>query len=124
VITVDAQVLGARRKEEMFPLDKTKYQFPILEEMSRKMANGPTKPKANLENRDLSLNWETIRKIRKITKLKIILKGILHPADAAIAVDYCDAIYVSNHGGRQLDTVPSTISVLPKIVSAVRNKNT
>jgi 4-hydroxymandelate oxidase len=62
-----------------------------------------------LKNRDLSLNWETIAKIRKLTKLKIILKGILHPSDAAIAAKYCDAIYISNHGGRQLDTVPATI---------------
>lgn len=55
------------------------------------------------------MNWETIAKIRKLTKLKIILKGILHPSDAAIAAKYCDAIYISNHGGRQLDTVPATI---------------
>jgi len=69
------------------------------------------------------LNWQTIAKIRKLTKLKIILKGILHPEDAAIAVNYCDAIYVSNHGGRQLDTVPATIEVLPKIASVVRSLN-
>mgnify|MGYP003598048187 CR=1 FL=1 len=76
-----------------------------------------------MKNRDLSLNWEKIAKIRKLTNLKIILKGILHPADAVIAIKYCDAIYVSNHGGRQLDTVPATIEVLPKIVAAVREIN-
>lgn len=69
------------------------------------------------------MSWETVAKIRKLTKLKIILKGILHPADAVIAVNYCDAIYVSNHGGRQLDGVPATIEVLPKIVAAVRHVN-
>jgi isopentenyl diphosphate isomerase/L-lactate dehydrogenase-like FMN-dependent dehydrogenase len=41
--------------------------------------------------------------------LKIVLKGIMHPLDAKIAKDYCDAIWVSNHGGRQLDNVPATI---------------
>mgnify|MGYP002349585051 FL=1 len=66
------------------------------------------------------MNWETIAKIRSLTKLKIILKGILHPLDAIAAVKVCDAIYISNHGGRQLDTVPATIEVLPSIVKAVR----
>jgi isopentenyl diphosphate isomerase/L-lactate dehydrogenase-like FMN-dependent dehydrogenase len=47
----------------------------------------------------------------------------MHPKDAVIAIDYCDAIYVSNHGGRQLDTVPATIEVLPSIVAAVREIN-
>lgn len=59
--------------------------------------------------RDLGLNWEKIRKIREKTHLKIILKGILHPEDALIAAENCDAIYISNHGGRQLDTVSATI---------------
>lgn len=71
----------------------------------------------------MTLNWETITKIRSLTKLKIILKGILHPLDAIAAVKVCDAIYVSNHGGRQLDTVPATIEVLPSIVKAVREKS-
>ncbi len=55
--------------------------------------------------------------------MKIILKGILHPKDALMAVNYCDAIYISNHGGRQLDTVPATIEVLTKVVSTVRQVN-
>jgi isopentenyl diphosphate isomerase/L-lactate dehydrogenase-like FMN-dependent dehydrogenase len=76
-----------------------------------------------LQSRDLSLSWETIDKLRASTKLKVVLKGILHPADAAIAADHCDAIYVSNHGGRQLDTVPATIELLPRIVAAVRQRN-
>ena len=51
--------------------------------------------------RDLSLDWAKIKRIRERTKLKIILKGIMNPKDALIAVDYCDAIYISNHGGSQ-----------------------
>lgn len=54
--------------------------------------------------------------------MKIVLKGIMHPKDAEIAVNYCDAIWVSNHGGRQLDGVESTINVLPSIKAAVGNK--
>jgi isopentenyl diphosphate isomerase/L-lactate dehydrogenase-like FMN-dependent dehydrogenase len=75
-----------------------------------------------LANRDLSLRWDTIKKIRSITKLKIVLKGIMHPKDAQIAIDYADAIWVSNHGGRQLDGVSSTINILPLIKSAVGDK--
>lgn len=126
VITVDAQVLGTRRKEIMHRLDSSKYIFPVLEEMAALSKNGHDGPKERqsyLKNRDLSLNWETIAKIRKLTKLKIVLKGILHPQDAAIAVNYCDAIYISNHGGRQLDTVPATIEVLPQITAVVRKLN-
>ena len=46
----------------------------------------------------------------------------MHPRDAEIAIKYCDAIYVSNHGGRQLDGVQSTINVLPLIKNAVGTK--
>jgi isopentenyl diphosphate isomerase/L-lactate dehydrogenase-like FMN-dependent dehydrogenase len=60
--------------------------------------------------------------MREMTHLKIVLKGIMHPKDAEIAVNYCDAIWVSNHGGRQLDGVESTINVLPSIKAAVGNK--
>lgn len=59
--------------------------------------------------RDLGLDWAKIKAIRDRTKLKIILKGIMNPNDAVIATNYCDAIYISNHGGRQLDTLPATI---------------
>lgn len=41
----------------------------------------------------------------------------MHPQDAVIAADYCDAIYISNHGGRQLDNIDATIQVLPKIMA-------
>ncbi len=50
----------------------------------------------------------------------MLLKGILHPEDARLAVSHgIDGITVSNHGGRQLDAAPSPISVLPSIVDAV-----
>lgn len=50
----------------------------------------------------------------------------MHPKDAEIATQYCDAIYVSNHGGRQLDTTDATIEALPRIAAAVKStgKNT
>lgn len=61
--------------------------------------------------------------IFRITKLPIILKGIITPEDALLAIDSgCKGIIVSNHGARQLDSVPATIEALPEIVKAVGNK--
>jgi 4-hydroxymandelate oxidase len=67
------------------------------------------------------ITWEHLDRLRERTALPIVLKGILHPDDARTAVERgVSAIVVSNHGGRQLDTVPATIEVLPDIADAVR----
>jgi lactate 2-monooxygenase len=67
-----------------------------------------------------SLTWETLQFLRDRTKLPILLKGILHPDDAARAVDEgIDGIVVSNHGGRQVDGSTSTLEALPAITAAV-----
>jgi L-lactate dehydrogenase (cytochrome) len=61
--------------------------------------------------------------VRSLWKRKLILKGILNVDDAKMAVDLgADAIVVSNHGGRQLDSAASTISVLPQIARAVGDR--
>jgi 4-hydroxymandelate oxidase len=53
----------------------------------------------------------------------VLLKGVLHPEDARLAIDHGAAgVIVSNHGARQLDTVPATIEALPEIVEAVDGK--
>jgi len=60
---------------------------------------------------------------KTITKLPVLLKGILHADDACKAIDCgMDGIIVSNHGGRQVDGSISTIEALPSIVDAVQNK--
>ncbi|XP_077548252.1 uncharacterized protein LOC144161472 [Haemaphysalis longicornis] len=70
---------------------------------------------------DRSLTWDILPWLRSITRLPVVVKGILTAQDAEEAVNYgASAIVVSNHGGRQLDTVPATIEVLPGIVKAVR----
>lgn len=67
-----------------------------------------------------ALNWEDLKFLRKRTSLPILLKGILHPEDAKIALDYgVDGIIVSNHGGRQLDGSISSIRALPEVLEAV-----
>lgn len=93
----------------MYKFDSSNFKFPILEEISKGTKNMGNERQSYLKNRDLGLTWQCIEKIRKVTKLKIVLKGILNHEDAKIATQYCDAIWVSNHGGRQLDGVPSPI---------------
>lgn len=68
-----------------------------------------------------SLTWEsTFKFLRRTTKMRIILNGILAPEDAQFAFEHgVDAIIVTNHGGRQLDCVPSTIQALPGVVETV-----
>ncbi|HEU4542219.1 MAG TPA: alpha-hydroxy-acid oxidizing protein [Jiangellaceae bacterium] len=66
------------------------------------------------------ISWDHLDWLRVTSTLPIVVKGILHPADADLAVRRgVDAIVVSNHGGRQLDTAPATIDQLPLIVEAV-----
>ncbi|QNK01243.1 alpha-hydroxy acid oxidase [Dyella telluris] len=70
---------------------------------------------------DPTLNWDDLAWIRKEWPGKLIIKGILDPEDARLAVQHgVDAIVVSNHGGRQLDGAPATIDVLASIVDAVQ----
>src|SRR3954452_12414549 len=69
---------------------------------------------------DPTLNWKDVEWIRSIWPGKLVLKGILDPEDAREALKTGgDGIVVSNHGGRQLDGAPSTISALPKIADAI-----
>ena len=67
--------------------------------------------------------WEYIDAVRKMIKGKMLIKGILGPEDAKLAIEHgVDAIIVSNHGGRSMDYGPSTLEVLPEIVAAVNGK--
>jgi lactate 2-monooxygenase len=70
-----------------------------------------------------SLTWEDLPFLRERTRLPILLKGILHPDDAARAVDAgMDGVIVSNHGGRQVDGAISTVDALPGVVAAVASR--
>jgi L-lactate dehydrogenase (cytochrome) len=72
---------------------------------------------------DPAVTWEYIDWIRSLWPGKLIIKGILDPEDAKIAATQgVDALVVSNHGGRQLDGAPSSISMLPEVVDAVAGR--
>jgi L-lactate dehydrogenase (cytochrome) len=72
---------------------------------------------------DPSVTWSDIDWLRSIWAGPIVVKGVLTPDDAVAAADAgADAVVVSNHGGRQLDGVPSTIRVLPRVVDATGDR--
>uniref|UniRef100_A0A7S1TAI5 FMN hydroxy acid dehydrogenase domain-containing protein n=1 Tax=Compsopogon caeruleus TaxID=31354 RepID=A0A7S1TAI5_9RHOD len=72
---------------------------------------------------DRSLSWRDIAWLKSITRLPIIVKGVVTGADARMAVENgCAGIIVSNHGARQLDGVISTIDALEEVVQAVQGK--
>jgi isopentenyl diphosphate isomerase/L-lactate dehydrogenase-like FMN-dependent dehydrogenase len=69
------------------------------------------------------ITWADVDWLRSVTPLPLVLKGILTPEDALLALEHGVAgIVVSNHGGRQLDSVAATIDVLPAIASAVSGR--
>ena len=70
-----------------------------------------------------NLTWDSVKRMRDVTHMKIVLKGIITPADAELAVQNgIDGILVSNHGGRGEDNGRSTIDVLPEIIAAVKGQ--
>jgi len=72
---------------------------------------------------DPSVTWEDIARVRESWDGRLLVKGVLDPADARRAVEVgVDGVVVSNHGGRQLDAVPATASALPEIAEAVAGR--
>ena len=90
-----------------------------------RVKSGNVKEMAELVRSQLddSFDAKTLKWVRKLWPGKLLVKGILNPDDAKVAVDCgADAILISNHGGRQLDSASSTASMLPRIVEAVGDK--
>ena len=70
-----------------------------------------------------SLTWDDIDKIKNFTSLPVMLKGIATSEDASIGIEHgVDSIWVSNHGGRQLDHGKGSLDILPEVVDAVSGK--
>ena len=145
VVTLDLQILGQRHKDlknglsappkptignMMNLLTKPSWCLGMLQTKNRQFGNivGHVDGVDDMSSLgawtasqfDPSLDWNEVAQIKKQWGGKLILKGILDPEDAKLAVAVgADAIIVSNHGGRQLDGAPSTIEALPTIVNAV-----
>jgi 4-hydroxymandelate oxidase len=121
VVTVDAAVFGNRER------DRRNGFFDLPEGLACENLREPGTASGPGKARPLAfwpeLSWEQIDWLRSRTTLPIVLKGIAHPDDARLAVDHgVAAIIVSNHGGRQLDTVPATLELLPAVASAVAGR--
>jgi L-lactate dehydrogenase (cytochrome) len=84
-------------------------------------ANSPSAFRSWVDSQfDPSVTWEDIAWVREHWNGRLVVKGILDPEDARRAADVgVDGVVVSNHGGRQLDAVPSTVRALPDVVDAV-----
>jgi L-lactate dehydrogenase (cytochrome) len=145
VLTVDLQVLGQRHRDIRNGMTvppqirlkniidmatKPEWVFSILKGKSKTFGNlaGHVKGMDDVTSLaqwtnsqfDPALNWKDVDWIKKVWPGKLIIKGILDVEDAKTAVKLgADAIIVSNHGGRQLDGAPSSISALPAIAQAV-----
>jgi L-lactate dehydrogenase (cytochrome) len=148
VLTLDLQILGQRHKDLKNGLSappkltianildmmtKPRWGLGMLGTKRRQFGNivGHVKGVENMgslsewtaKQFDPSLSWKDVEWIRKRWGGKLILKGIQDVEDARIAVGTgADALIVSNHGGRQLDGAPSSISALPAIAAAVGDK--
>ena len=127
VVTVDAPVSGARDRER-----RAGYRLPpgvSAVNLAGLMSSAPSRPLAEGQSAlfdDLlhaAPTWDDIAWLRSVTRLPVLLKGVLHEADAREAVAAgVQGLLVSNHGGRTLDTAVATAWALPRVVEAVQGQ--
>jgi isopentenyl diphosphate isomerase/L-lactate dehydrogenase-like FMN-dependent dehydrogenase len=80
-------------------------------------------PMGRSQMKNDSLNWEDLKVLRDMWPGTLILKGIAHPQDAVMAAEHgCDAVVVSNHGGRNLDGSMAPLEALPGVVEAIKGR--
>ncbi|MEM7343186.1 MAG: alpha-hydroxy acid oxidase [Chloroflexota bacterium] len=124
VLTVDAPVFGVRERDirNQFELPPGLTYENLPEDQSEQIVSSNV---AEFMNRywKTSVSWQEVDKLCANTSLPVLIKGVCHPDDARLAIEHgASGVIVSNHGGRQLDSAPATIEVLPQIVAAVQNK--
>lgn len=120
-VTVDTAVSGRRERDLRTPL--TPPPDMVLGNFSDLPLKMDTRSLIQYVTNqiDPSFGWQDIRWLRSMTSLPIVLKGVLRGDDAAKAVDHGVAgLFVSNHGGRQLDGAIPTIRALPEMVEAAK----
>ena len=108
-LTADTQVYSRRER------DILKGYIP----MSGRLATA----KAPAFNYQTTMSWDTVAHIKSKFDIPLIIKGVMDPRDAAMCVEAgVDVVYVSNHGGRQLDHTKACIDTLPDVVEAVAGR--
>ena len=107
-------------------LDILRHGMPVMENMvglEMQAKNATAIASSVGRSYDPAFDWSSLQKIRDNWPRKLIVKGILRPDDAArVAAMGCDALVVSNHGGRQLDGAVATLDALPRVVQAVQGR--
>ena len=121
-LTVDTPITGARNRET-----RAGVTLPELPNMAgfKGVSTGLRTGSLDIFNNvlDASLTWEDVEWLCGFAKIPVLVKGVLSPEDADIAVKTGVAgIMVSNHGGRNLDTVPATIDALPLVTDVVAGR--
>jgi 4-hydroxymandelate oxidase len=127
VLTVDTPMLGRRERDARnrfaLPEGIEPANFAEMHHLvaARGAKEGQSPFAAQVEQLfDPSLDWERVAWLKSITRLPLLLKGVVTPEDARLAVQAGVAgLIVSNHGGRQLDGAEATIMALPRVVEAV-----
>jgi 4-hydroxymandelate oxidase len=125
VLTVDAPVLGTRNREQRisFTLPPGLERANLRGLPAAKGSQRPTGTSIYSGALDAAITWKDIEWLRSLTRMPVLVKGVMGGADASRAVDAgVSGIIVSNHGGRTLDTLPPTIEVLPEIIAAVAGR--
>jgi 4-hydroxymandelate oxidase len=120
VVTVDSPVFGRRERDIRNGFDDLPAGFAA--ENMRDLPGGPPGGTRDIEM-SAAFSWEDLDRVRAWTALPVLLKGVLHPEDARLAVERgIDGIIVSNHGGRQFDAVPAALDALPRVADAVNGR--
>ncbi|RXJ04607.1 alpha-hydroxy-acid oxidizing protein [Anaerobacillus alkaliphilus] len=134
VLTVDTSVIGYRERDlqnQYFPLRQGAGMANYLSDpiFQKKYNAEGSNEQTELIGKiaplifNQTLTWEKVAWLKTKTSLPVIIKGILHPADAKLAKAYgVDGVVVSNHGGRQLDGAISSLEALPAIAKELKGE--
>jgi len=127
VLTVDAPILGPRESDIrncfQLPEGVAPANLKGWPAGGAKSQSGSQLAEYFTSSLDPSLTWKDVEWLRSLTRMPVLVKGIVRADDAVRAVEHGAAgVIVSNHGGRQLDTAPATIRVLPEVVDAAAGR--
>lgn len=127
VLTVDAPVLGTRERDV-----RNRFHLPdglAVANLPDAMADVPEEAADSglaayvASHLDPTLDWDDLGWLVELAGLPVLVKGVVHPEDARLAVEHGAAgVVVSNHGGRQLDGGVATVDALPDVVAAVEGR--
>ncbi|OLY83947.1 Peroxisomal (S)-2-hydroxy-acid oxidase GLO5 [Smittium mucronatum] len=132
IVTVDTPYLGRRLPDIREPFEMPAHlslanfktgEEKLTDDENTDSENASWLAKYFTEEIDASLTWDDVAWVKSQTTLPVLVKGVLSAEDAVLAVQNgCSGIIVSNHGGRQLDSAPSTIDALYPIAKAVNKR--